>query len=107
MTRTGWAPPYAEAGAASVTLHAEAAAISRDGGGDPVGRGQGGRGDQAGDSLSEVDDVLDAFDMLLVMTVEPGFGGQSFIAEMLAKVREARQVLDAAAWICGFRSTAA
>jgi ribulose-phosphate 3-epimerase len=90
-----WAPPYAEAGASSVTLHAEAVQDIR--GTAAAIRSAGARAGVAikpGTSLSDVDDVLDSFDMLLVMTVEPGFGGQSFIEEMLAKVREARQTLD-------------
>jgi ribulose-phosphate 3-epimerase len=90
-----WAPPYAEAGASSVTLHAEAVQDIR--GTAAAIRSAGARAGVAikpRTSLSDVDDVLDSFDMLLVMTVEPGFGGQSFIEEMLAKVREARQTLD-------------
>ena len=41
--------------------------------------------------LSEVDDVLDDVDLLLVMSVNPGFGGQDFIPEVLEKVKEARR----------------
>jgi ribulose-phosphate 3-epimerase len=39
-------------------------------------------------------EVLGGFDTLLVMTVEPGFGGQEFIAEVLPKVRRARELVD-------------
>lgn len=90
-----WAPPYAEAGAASVTFHAEAAGSIR-GTGAAI-RSAGARAGVAikpGTPLSAVADDLDCFDMLLVMTVEPGFGGQAFIEGVLAKVREARQLLD-------------
>jgi ribulose-phosphate 3-epimerase len=90
-----WAPRYAEAGASSVTVHAEAT-------GDPraVGasiRAAGARAGLAlkpGTALDDHLDHLDAFDMLLVMTVEPGFGGQSFLPDQLAKVRAARAELD-------------
>jgi ribulose-phosphate 3-epimerase len=37
-------------------------------------------------------DLLPAFDMVLIMTVEPGFGGQPFLAEVLPKVRAARRI---------------
>jgi len=40
--------------------------------------------------LSEVDDVIEEVDLLLVMSVHPGFGGQEFIDDVLEKVREAR-----------------
>jgi ribulose-phosphate 3-epimerase len=86
-----WAPPYAEAGAASVTFHAEAAVA-------PVRlarelRRLGARAGLALRPATPVEpfvDLLPEFDMLLVMTVEPGFGGQSFLASMLPKVRRAR-----------------
>ncbi len=46
--------------------------------------------------IEQVRDVIDAFDLLLVMTVNPGFGGQSFIASSADKIRRARAMLDAA-----------
>jgi len=49
-----------------------------------------------GTPLTAIADALPFVDMILVMTVEPGFGGQSFMAEMLPKVREARRIADAA-----------
>jgi len=87
-----WAPGYAELGAASVTFHLEAAA-------DPVAlarrlRAIGSRAGvaikpgTAGESLYE---ILDEFDQILVMTVEPGFGGQCFMAETMPKLRALRQ----------------
>ena len=87
-----WAPGYAEAGAANVTIHVEAA-------GDAV---QTARAIRAAGSLAGLSvkpgtplepylDVLREFDTLLVMTVEPGFGGQEFIADVLPKVRLARE----------------
>ncbi|MDQ1644617.1 MAG: ribulose-phosphate 3-epimerase [Cryptosporangiaceae bacterium] len=89
-----WAPSYAEAGAYSVTVHAEAC-------GDPVKvardlRAAGSRAGLAikpGTPLDAYLDVLGEYDMLLVMTVEPGFGGQQFMAEVLPKVRQARDLV--------------
>jgi ribulose-phosphate 3-epimerase len=91
----GWAPRYAAAGAGSVTLHVEAAD-------DPVrtARAIRGEGAMAGvaikpaTSLESVADLLPEFDMLLVMTVEPGFGGQQFRADTLPKLAAARRLLD-------------
>ena len=89
-----WAPGYVELGATVVTFHVEAAA-------DPVQtaraiRSNGGKAGLAlkpGTPLTPYTDILDEFDMVLVMTVEPGFGGQRFIADMLPKIREARQAI--------------
>ena len=90
-----WAIGYAEAGAYNVTVHVEAAK-------DPVGLAKNLRaaGAKAGLSLKPgtplepYSDVLKHYDTLLVMSVEPGFGGQSFMAEVLDKVREARRLVD-------------
>ena len=87
-----WAPGYAEAGAANVTFHVEAAA-------DPVATARAIRSAGAlaglsvkpGTALEQYLDVLREFDTLLVMTVEPGFGGQEFIPAVLSKVRLARE----------------
>jgi ribulose-phosphate 3-epimerase len=89
-----WAVGYAEAGAANVTFHAEAARDVVD-----TARSIRAAGARAGLALrpaTDVDDYLDLlgeFDMLLVMTVEPGFGGQEFIAAMMPKVARARKFL--------------
>lgn len=98
-----WAPEYAAAGAASVTFHAEATQA-------PVrlARELRSNGVRAGIALrpaSPVEPLLDLlpeFDMVLVMTVEPGFGGQSFIEGMLAKIRRTRQAIEetgASTWL--------
>src|SRR5439155_19764335 len=87
-----WAVGYAEAGAHNVTFHAEAAE-------DPVALAKDlhAAGSLAGlaidrDTLVEPYlDLLPAFDTLLIMTIKAGFGGQSFIPELLHKVRQARQ----------------
>ena len=89
-----WAPAYAEAGAAGVTFHAEAAIA-------PVKlareiRAAGGRAGIALRPSTPIEpfvDLLGEFDMLLVMTVEPGFGGQSFLDVTLPKVRRARAAI--------------
>jgi ribulose-phosphate 3-epimerase len=89
-----WAPGYAEAGAYSVTFHAEAT-------GDAVGLARKLReiGSRAGLALkpgTPVDDYLeiaDEFDQILVMTVEPGFGGQPFMESMMPKLVALRKVV--------------
>ena len=91
-----WAPAYVEAGAGSVTFHVEAAAA-------PVRlarelRAAGARAGMALRPATQVEpyeDLLPELDMLLVMTVEPGFGGQGFLDLCLPKIRRARQLLDA------------
>ena len=90
-----WAPGYAELGAFSVTFHAEATE-------DPVAlarriRAIGARAGLALKPGTRVDpylELLPEFDQLLVMTVEPGFGGQRFMTAMLPKLRAAREIVD-------------
>ena len=92
-----WAPAYAEAGAGSVTFHVEAARHPRMVAKDI--RAAGARAAIAvkpGTPLQDIDDALPFIDMILIMTVEPGFGGQSFMAEMLPKIRQARRLADSA-----------
>jgi ribulose-phosphate 3-epimerase len=91
-----WAPGYAEAGAANVTFHAEAAGDSR--GTARAIRSAGalaGLSIKPGTPLEPYLDVLTEFDTLLVMSVEPGFGGQKFLPEVLSKVRTARAHVNA------------
>lgn len=60
------------------------------------GRGRQGRDQrQAGHPLEPYLEILPQFDTLLIMSVEPGFGGQSFIPEVLSKVRIVRKMVDA------------
>ena len=89
-----WAPAYAEAGAGSVTFHAEAAAA-------PVRlartlRAAGARAGMALKPATPIEpyvELLAELDLLLIMTVEPGFGGQSFLDVVLPKLRRARQAI--------------
>jgi ribulose-phosphate 3-epimerase len=90
-----WAIGYAEVGAFNVTVHVEAAR-------DPVAlaknlRAAGARAGlsvKPGTPLEPHLETLRHYDTLLVMSVEPGFGGQSFIPEVLEKVRTARRLVD-------------
>jgi ribulose-phosphate 3-epimerase len=89
-----WAPMYAEAGSASVTFHIEAAhdprALAR------TLRGLGARAGMAvkpGTPFAPYEELLPDLDMVLVMTVEPGFGGQSFMADQLPKVTQVREAV--------------
>ncbi len=91
-----WAPGYAEAGARNVTVHAEACTDPRKVARDLRAAGAlAGLAIKPGTPLEAYLDVLPEFDTLLVMTVEPGFGGQSFMPEVLPKVREARRLVEA------------
>ncbi len=89
-----WAPGYAELGAFSVTFHAEAAV--------DVGstaralRARGARAGLAvkpGTPIEPYLELLPEFDQVLVMTVEPGFGGQSFMPETMPKLRALRDAV--------------
>ena len=90
-----WAIGYAEAGAYNVTVHAEAVA-------DPIAmaanlRAAGAKAGlslKPGTPLGDWVEVLRHYDTLLVMTVEPGFGGQAFMPDMMSKVRQARTLVD-------------
>jgi ribulose-phosphate 3-epimerase len=89
-----WAPQYAEAGAGSVTFHVEAAAA-------PIRtaraiRSAGARAGMALRPATPIEpyaDLLPELDMILIMTVEPGFGGQPFLDVMLPKIRRARDLI--------------
>jgi ribulose-phosphate 3-epimerase len=91
-----WAVGYAEAGAYNVTVHAEAIV------GDPVrladrlrdAGAKAGLSLKPGTALDDWAEVLRHYDTLLIMTVEPGFGGQRFQPEMLAKIRQARSLVE-------------
>jgi len=90
-----WAPGYAELGVFSVTFHAEAAA-------DPAAlarriREIGSRASIALKPATPVEpylELLPEFDQVLVMTVEPGFGGQSFMPDMMPKLRTLRAAAE-------------
>ncbi len=91
-----WAPGYADAGAESVTFHIEASDA-------PVKlarelRALGSRAAMALRPATPIEpyaDLLGELDMVLLMTVEPGFGGQSFLDVVLPKLRRTRALLDA------------
>lgn len=82
-----WAPGYAEIGAASVTFHLEASENPIE-----LARTLRDRGARAGVAIkpgtpaSAAIELMDHVDQILVMTVEPGFGGQSFMADMMPKL---------------------
>lgn len=88
-----WAPQYAEAGCESVTFHLEASQA-------PIRtarqlRSLGARasiGLRPQTPIEPLADILTEFDMVLVMTVDPGFGGQSFLDGMLGKIRRTREL---------------
>jgi ribulose-phosphate 3-epimerase len=90
-----WAPAFVEAGAASVTFHVEAAAA-------PVrlarelrsAGARAGMGLKPATPIEPYADLLVELDMVLVMTVEPGFGGQSFLDVCLPKIERTRALLD-------------
>ena len=87
---------YAEAGAASVTVHVEAVSNIRS-----TLKNIRSQGSRAAIALKPATDVsaysefIDEVDMFLIMTVEPGFGGQKFMTEMMEKVRRTRSMIGA------------
>lgn len=90
-----WAPLYADAGLASVTFHVEASDAPI-----KLARELRARGAKAGMALRPATavepylDMLEELDMLLIMTVEPGFGGQAFLEVTLPKIRRARAAIE-------------
>ena len=89
-----WAPGYAEAGCQSVTFHVEAArdprTLAR------TLRAAGARASMAikpGTDFGPYEELLPEVDMVLVMTVEPGFGGQSLMVDQMPKVRQVREAV--------------
>jgi ribulose-phosphate 3-epimerase len=88
------APQYAQIGCASVTVHVEATrniaqTLTNI-------RGEGARSGLAvkpGTEISDYADFTDLADVFLIMTVEPGFGGQSFIFDMVEKIQRARKII--------------
>ena len=95
------APAYAHAGSASVTIHAEASssiastlkAIRAEG-------ARAGLALKPGSSIDDYADFIDDVDMFLIMTVEPGFGGQKFMEAMMDKVRRTRAIIgDRPIWL--------
>ena len=92
---------YAQAGSASVTIHVEACRDIRS-----TTRGIRSAGSRAaialkpGTGIDQYAEFLSDVDMFLIMTVEPGFGGQSFIEEMIPKIRKTRQIIgDRPIWL--------
>ena len=89
------APLYAQNGCSSVTFHLEAATnvskIIRDirSNGAKVGLAI-----KPATQFADVENWIEEIDMLLIMTVEPGFGGQSFMHDQMAKVRQARTFIE-------------
>ncbi|MFM6940567.1 MAG: ribulose-phosphate 3-epimerase [Candidatus Planktophila sp.] len=92
---------YAQAGSASVTFHAEAVRDIRS-----TAKGIRAAGARAAlalkpaTSIDDYSDFLNDLDMFLIMTVEPGFGGQAFIEEMLSKIESTRKLIgDRPIWL--------
>jgi ribulose-phosphate 3-epimerase len=88
------APEYAQAGCASVTIHAEATkdvsgtlrAIRKIG-------ARSGLALKPATQIEDYVDFIDDVDMFLIMTVEPGFGGQKFMTDMMSKVSRTRAII--------------
>ena len=89
-------PDFAVAGASYITFHPEASRhVDRSLG---LIRDQGCKAGlvfNPATPLSWLEHIIDKVDMVLIMSVNPGFGGQKFIPAALDKLREARQIIDA------------
>lgn len=91
-----WGPAYAEVGAKSVTFHIEAAHDGRKAIREIAKSGaRVGMALKPKTTVAQVHELIGEVDMVLVMTVEPGFGGQGFMSDMLPKVAEIRSIVKA------------
>ena len=95
------APAYAHAGSASVTIHAEASAsISSTLRAIKAEGARAGLALKPGSSILDYADHIDDVDMFLIMTVEPGFGGQKFMSTMMEKISKTRALIgDRPIWL--------
>ena len=94
-------PAYAHAGSASVTIHAEASnAISATLRAIKAEGSRAGLALKPGSSIADYEDCVDDVDMFLIMTVEPGFGGQKFMSTMMEKVSATKAIIgDRPIWL--------
>ena len=95
------APAYAHAGSASVTIHAEASsAISATLRAIKAEGSRAGLALKPGSSIADYADCVDDVDMFLIMTVEPGFGGQKFMHAMMEKISQTKAIIgDRPIWL--------
>ena len=95
------APAYAHAGSASVTIHAEASSsISQTLRAIKIEGARAGLALKPGSAISDYEGYADDVDMFLIMTVEPGFGGQKFMSAMMEKVKQTRNIIgDRPIWL--------
>ena len=92
------APEYAEGGCDSVTFHFEAAKNVKQTIENIKSNGsKAGLAIKPGTDFSQIEEFINELDLLLIMTVEPGFGGQSFMTDQMEKVLQARSYIDAQA----------
>lgn len=90
------APDYADAGCTSVTIHVEACRnIAQTLKNIKLHGARAAIAIKPGTQISDYEGYLDLADMVLIMTVEPGFGGQKFMTEMMEKVRQTRKLIGA------------
>ncbi len=96
-----WAPAYAEAGCGSVTFHIEAAGapaqLARE---IRLQRARACMALKPGTPIEPYAELLPELDMILLMTVEPGFGGQSFMDAVLPKIRQTRALIEKSGGEC-------